>query len=711
MNKFDLGILENLTSQDQHLYLIEYLTCPYSSPWGQLDEPSFENAFLRLREELSEEPYLPQLLELYLIAHLLKDGEKAPSWATAFMQRHISLNRHFPSISWDSLMGGSWTVFPVAMVMGDRKQVLHFMAGLLAGVQGRELLPPWAQQLLDNGIRQALLDAAAEASARHPMPADASLCVFPMALPNAICRFDGASLGLPAALAFMKLLSGKKTSERYLATGVVLEKGHIHSVDGLANKRLLALEENRFSLFIYPEENGDIPGETELDVFPVSNLDEAWGAVRRHAPGNGGELLMFGRMMKDPEAFVAGMERVDATWVSYEAKNGRCRNIVEKIIDQPAHFAGYVARIDRMLAARALDAAETYLDLCTLEDLAAAARRAPLSVFKFYIQRIALANHRGDVASAQASAGRAETLLQIALKGDLNLCADFFNIRFVTRHNRYCFDPVLPGDLARVLEILERRHTAQCQGGCPTDPSLARLYGTIAQNFGFCGPDFLREARTYANKAMAAFGDGVVPEFGEDRLRQRCYLFYAFLDAGDSPRAEQSLEAFINTDDEQHFTDLCRADRLNTWHHAALARFFADTGDTAKSRKYLRWCTDHKEALRGGHPCQLWAFNVGRIAFGMAAEDAVTWFQQSLDLCLEKERNPTIRAMALLPLSGLWRLGVLDESRTPALLSGVIRSALELNETHFRPLMESNRDLLLENIWKRPQALFPFTYR
>ncbi|WP_373500900.1 hypothetical protein [Desulfococcus sp.] len=712
MKNFDITFLKSFTPTDQMTFLIDCLTRPEFSPWGRLDSASFENVYRYLKGNFSATPGLGRLLERYLIAHLLKDGADAPQWAIPFARRHIPLDDHFPSISWDTLTAGQWTTFPAALVKGDRKQLQWFIAGLLSGAPGRELLPPWALRIMDDASRQALLDAAAAASAAYPMSKDAFLCVFPLALPSDNVRIQGASLGLPAAMAFMKLLSGEKTSARYLATGTLRETGAVGGVECLADKLGLAADEQCFSLFVYPEENSLVPGATVLDVFPVSSLAEAWCAVRRHAPGNGGELLLFARMMKDPEAFVAGMERVDASWIKYEADRGRCTAVIRKIAAEPALFAGYVERIDRHLQDWALDEAALFLDLVPPEDLTLASRHSPLSAFRLHTQRIALANHRGDTAQAEAWAEQADALFPVVLKGNLNLCADFINNRFVTRHNRYQFDPVFPEDLFRILKILQRRHAAECEGGCPTDPVLARLCGTVAQNFAFCGPDFLGETTTYARRAMAAFGSGDVPEFRRDMLRQQSYLAYAFLDAGDYPRAENSLMAFIGAGGWREIMEKCRAGRLTVWHHAALARFFADTGETETSPEYLGWCTDAAPFCSGGdHPRQLWAFNMGRIAVRHEPAAALAWFQQSLALCLDRKTRPTIRIMALLPLSGLRRLGDPEKSCKAGLLSEVTQTALKLNETHFRPRMESNSELLLENIWNRPQALFPFTYR
>lgn len=713
MKGFDIRVLECFASPDQKSFLIDYLTRPDFVPWGELDAACFETTFGMLKRQLAADRHLDRLLSLYLITHLL-DNAAAPIWALPFARRNIDLDTLFPSISWDTLTSGQWTMFPAAMVKGDRTHLQYFMAGLLKGSPDHDLLPPWARQMMDEAALQAFLDAAEAALSRHPNPPDSFPYVFPLALPlpQNHERLQGPSLGLPAALAFMKLLSGRNIPNRQLATGSIQKDGRVGKVDGLTRKLELAKKDGRFSLFIYPEESESMPGETELTLFPVTDLDEAWRAVFRHAPGNGGELLAFARMMKDPAAFVAGMERVDPAWVQYEVHRGRCTDVIRKIAANPALFAGYVERIDRKLQVWALDAATMYLDLVPSEDLALAGRHSPLSAFRLHTQRIALSNHRGDVTAARNWAEKAQKLYRPALRGSLDLCADFINNRFVTRHNQYQFDPLFPEDLSRLLDTLECRHEAACRGGCPTDPVLARLWGTIAQNFAFCGPDFLDASTSYARKAMAAFGGGAVPEFRPESLRQQNYLTYAFLDAGEYSRAEACLMAFTEARDWRDIMEKCRAGRLNLWHHAALARFFADTDEDGASLEYLRWCAGNNPFFKNNdHPGQLWACNMGRIATRHRMPDAPRWFRQSLDLCLAKKNRPTIHVMALLPLSELRHLRAVDESGLAETLSEVIPSAVKLNADHFRPLQNADPETSLENIRQHPRRLFPFTYR
>jgi hypothetical protein len=67
--------------------------------------------------------------------------------------------------------------------------------------------------------------------------------------------------------------------------------------------------------------------------------------------------------------------------------------------------------------------------------------------------------------------------------------------------------------------------------------------------------------------------------------------------------------------------------------------------------------------------------------------------------------------MALLPLSGLWRLGELSRIDVKSAEIAVRKSADHLNPGYFRVLKEKEFTAVLETVWQKPQSLFPFSYR
>ena len=284
---------------------------------------------------------------------------------------------------------------------------------------------------------------------------------------------------------------------------------------------------------------------------------------------------------------------------------------------------------------------------------------------------------------------------------------------FVARHNRYEFSPYLPVEMERILACMEKRRAAQCAGGCMADMPLGELYGTLCQNFGFCGPGYLPACEIYAQKAVEAFGCGVVPEFKDEILRQHCYMAYARLDAGDHGRARAALLAYLETNAWEEIRAKLEAGDMSRWHHALVARFLADTGPRVQVKRYFNWALSHKtQIVDQDHPWQLWLFNLGRMAVDLGeGPKASALFQESLECCLSEEQRPTLHVMALMPLSGLLTLGEIGRSFLTGARKRILESGEVLNPHHFQILGRRNFREVLGFVWKNTDKLFPFSYR
>lgn len=506
--RFDINHL-NLFGPDTGRHcLFEYLTSMRHTPWGDLSKTDFNGAWLRLQEKLSPDPALSRLLHLYLLSHLIESSIDTPDWAAPLLKAHLIVDHLLPGLTWDRLASGRWVRVPVPLVTTDGARIRYFMAGALPPASRTDLWPDWVQGVMDKTSLCAIHAAAEAAGKACPNALCHCLYCYPLSPANEHCQFTGTSLGLPMVLGFMKALTGKTTSERYLATGGVSPDGGIEKVEGVAEKLALAAESAHRTLFLYPNANLCLKNTTDIEALPVSDVQEAWMIIRRYRPGSAKTLAMFADMLKTPEAFVAGMNRIDSMWVKREAKSGKCREVMARITARPELFSATVKNLSLRIENRDLAGAAVFMDLFSEKILEKLSGSAPLSLFNFYTLRLALANHQGNIRAADHWADCAQSLLPVALKGDLNLYADFSNHRFVTRHNRYRFDSRLPHDLMRVMEFMKRRHQDQCEFGCPVEPVLGRLHGTIAQNYAFCGPAYLAETKAHTAAAMAAFGGG-----------------------------------------------------------------------------------------------------------------------------------------------------------------------------------------------------------
>jgi hypothetical protein len=212
---------------------------------------------------------------------------------------------------------------------------------------------------------------------------------------------------------------------------------------------------------------------------------------------------------------------------------------------------------------------------------------------------------------------------------------------------------------------------------------------------------------------VQAFGGGDVPELRDDVLRQECYLAYARLDLGDGEKARAAMFRFLEVGGWAEVWGRMNARGFSRWQRALLARYLADAGDGSQWREYLdRVLGDRSNLADHDHPSQLWLYNLGRIALELdRRQEATDLFEESLGICLKGELGPTVHVMALLPLSGLWKLGRLSGVDLDQAMRQISESAEKLNPEYFSLLREKEFEAVLVEVWESPGRLFPFMYR
>jgi hypothetical protein len=680
----------------------------------------FRDSAKRLKSCLKDAPHYRHLFELRQLSSFLLDPNTAPDWAEPWLKANLQCERHLPEMDMDAAVRGSWTAVPVVSVLADGC-VAYFITGLVPVADFRVGWPPWADALLDNAAKSAIQSAAVAALNLAPAPKNCCLYCYPLTPANAAVQFQGPSLGLPLALSFLAVLSASEPSEsgsvlprRFLATGAVEKSGRIGPV-GHLRKKIECARAKGFDAFLLPDD--DLPSfesAGEFEILPVGDLSEAWMVTSLYAPGRGQEVLTLARMLRTPAAFVAHMDHVDAAWIQWVHRRGKTHDIVNRITESPELFGRFTDQVERVLEAWDLAAADNLLGLISPEMFEKSMAVSPLNAFRYCTLNLMLANHRGDVVNAAKWAERGFSLFSKALPSDINACTDFLNNKFVSLHNRYCFAPDWPPEREQVLSCLEKRYAVQCDVGCITDPVLARLYGTLAQNFAFCGPAHLAQCEKYARRAMLAFGNTQVPELRSQSLRQYSYLVYARLDAGQTEAARQALFDYLEIETWADLWSRHLETDLTAWHHAALARFLADSDFAVETQTYFKRVGQRRSALvRRDHPWQLWLHNLGRMAEQLgSSEAAVEMYQESLELCLLDALGPTVRVMALLPLKGLQALNGLKPEVAAAAWQQIRQAAEWVNRDYFSALLQS--ETLTDRIdemagW--PQKYFPFSYR
>ncbi len=672
---------------------------------------SLERLLLRLGEALSEERDLLFLFHLNVFSSSLILAERCPSGLRRFVAEHVDRGRLLPIEPRD---GASWTAVPVAEAVSSHAALRYWVLGWAPGMAGGVLVPQWAGDLLDGATRQAIENAAKAARLTVPGSPEGAFVAFPLCSPGKAGSIRGRSLGLPLGLAFAALLGSKRkrfAASMPVATGVLDPDGKVRAVGMLEIKAACFQREiDGVRALLYPKEN-EVPRECPLaEAIPVASLEEALFMVELHGTGEAHRILEFHQMLQDPKAFVAGCANLPSQWLRWAVADGRHTGIVGPVLSSQKFFEELIGRVQSALKSWDLDLASAICAVLDPDAVGKSSEAFPLAAFRWFVLNLALANHEGDVDRAEEFVKRAGTLLERVEGVALEAAAEYFACRMVADHNRYRFVPEIPADLARTLNRLETRYAATHPPGAKGfDLALGSLYGTIAQNFAFCGPGHLSTALAWFAKARAALGEGTVPDHFPDWKRQLHYAVFAYLDAGKHLEAEDCLCRYFE------LSGLAVLDPASIpldppWGHNLLARFLADVFPPGPAESYLEWAASFDFAPPGvEHPWQLWTYNLGRIALRTGNHQAAALcFRKSIELCLRGK--PTVCVMALLPLSGLVALNEVPADFV-AVEKRVASAAVHLNPVHFEPFL--NRPLLraLEENGTRLAALFPFMYR
>ncbi len=703
-----------LVQQEDRSFIIDYLSRVQTPPWTGMTLGDLNRTHEKIRRALTQAPDIDRLLTLHLAAHRFNEGDALSEELREFIDTHVEYETLFPGIDRALLLGGRWAAVAVPVVSSGKARLRWFMVGRLEVPQLPGLWPAWSTPLLDENSRTTAQNAASAALRHAKNGTKESLYLFPLALANSECQISGSSLGLPLALGFMSLLAGDSLPQRLLATGSIDPDGTIRRVGGLLEKRTAASSGfDGFSLLLCPSENESLPPDERMETLSVSDLDQAFALARCYRPGNADQLSTLRLMDEKPNDFIRHMSDVPEPWLTLLTTKGRLTAVLKEIATSPNLFARFAANLQALSDGWQLSRGAYLAELLHNDVTAHTTASYPVLAFRYRTVCLALANHRGDLDAADQAIRYADRLFGDAMQGDLEVCADYLNLRLVDRHNRFRFEPELDRQSLNFLKVLEARHESQCKFGCPTEPVLARLYGTIAQNFAFCGPDWLNEAKRYAQKSIQAFGDDEVAEYRPDILRQHGYLAYANLDAGRIENAQDHLFQFVEATDWDAVRSRWMEKLLSQWQHTLLARFLADTS-SEKSAAYLDWCTEHPEAISTeGHPYQLWTYNLGRIALALKRPDkAADWFRKSLSFCTSQSSRQTIFAMALLPMAELMKAGLLEKTCGMGQINAVTNTAHGLNPIHFKSSANEDHALpLVEAVAKNPARYFPFSYR
>jgi len=697
----------NFLAQNEHCLptLKSVLSDPTFVVWQDLTADRFWRSFELLRMWLAQNAAILNLLEKHLLSEYLLYRSAAPDQMNHWLKQTIDISAHFDDSDWASMVQGRWDAIPVWLTASDAHRIC-FIIGVSDSPKRARLWPQWADALLDAAARDAIRNAvtAIDASAYH-------LYCYPLTVANNVTQIKGASLGLPLAMGFRRLLDMAPQPMAMACSGVLSPDGRVERV-GALDKKIALAQTYGYKMFLYPAANRPPASAPAMEMLPVATLSEAQMFSALYRPGRSWELMLLSQIIGNADLFLANCMNLSLPWLQWAHQQGKLKTVIKESLASPSRMNTLIDKLGQSADSGLTARAHFLARLISYKQINRVRRLAPLSTFKFCQFNITLANHAGDVATAEKWTKRAEVLVQDASPADLETYSDFSNHKFMIQHNRYHFDPQLPSDLKMILNHLEQRWNLDCQFKTCTSLPLGRLYGAAAQNYGFCGQTYTDQVEKYTALAQKAFGYGVTPEYDADARRQFNYRMYAHLDAGQSGQAESDLYAYLGIRDWHD--PAFEPGRFSPWEHAALMRFLAEKPNAAIRSIYFRWALSaYRTLITPHHPWQLWCFNLARLAEQTDdVKTAVAFYHKSLQLCLNADQGPTIHIMALLPLAALDGLKAhppVQQSETA--VSQIKKAARRLNPAYFKMITTGNFNSLLEKIKHQPQLWFPFAYR
>lgn len=698
---------------DRHRLLAKCLLSPRSIDWARCLGSDIETRLEGLCVFLEAAPHLKKLLGHHLICWSLLNSNKSDNMVQK-IKTVFSVSDDLPEFIRSETIESPcrWLTVPVLLSsvhFSGNRELFHLVAGLIPGRHGGISWPLWADKLLGKDCRQALRSAENAARSQVKTSSKASIFCLPLMIEGGSKQITGPSLGLPAALAFCRLLSGKtEQGHPVLSTGAIDDHGQVYAVGNLSEKISQACESDACAL-IYPSENGRHLKNERIELFPVSDLSQARMFFENYLPGKKRKFTMIASMLNDAQTFVDNCPTIDSGCLSWLICEQMLEDISVQISGSRPLMNTYVEQLTRCLDDGSLEKGKLLAAVIPDTCFQSAWSNAPVSAWKLANLKLTIANHRGDI-------GQSRTLAEILEKRPEGLSlediAKCYNHKFVMMTNFYMFEPELPDEIQRVVQDLETQHAVEQKWGAIRESNLGKLYGTIAQNFAFCGPEYLEDVRQYVRLAQKTFGSGKYPEMKNDWQRSYNYLVYANLDAGQPSEAEAYLKAYLLLEPNDRLWPLNR--ELKEYEHAAIARFFAEQPLHGDAEAYLDWAIKSTDKqVRPRHPWQLWAYNMGRLAYFLNDKKAAeTFFRKSLSVCLNPDNGETIRLMAMLPFSGLHRIEKLPELFTRnSIIKTIEKTAETVNPEYFKILAQQNFFTVMENLWKQPDMLFRFTFR
>ena len=695
------------TQRDQLRLRLEDLLAPHTGIW-----PEDHGSFFILADQIldSLDPPDQSLFLSCCTASWLLDKFSAPpgfgQWAAERIET-VKVPLPLP-LPLNEARHWNWRRSSIILSSSGQGRLINVLYGVGNAKPG-VYFPQWPQQLMDMESRKAVVTAWNMAELQEK-----SAVFWPMldyVRPGGLIH--GSSLGLPAYLAFRSMTSPQPVFTMG-ATGKICKTGRILPVHGLKLK-YQAARMARLSAFIYPDQEGIRIEEAEpTEPVAVDSMEEAEAVWLHSVPGIANETALLIRSHNHGE-FVRRLCRVSGSLIDWLEKKNQavsralCSTALAKddlmtLLNQMDQLIK-ITPMPRNLLGPVLKA----MNEQTLDKLI---NKWPDLAYRICNHQLRWASSTGDNTSSALWEEKAKACSDKAVQAGLSLDDLFLEdvLRMVgSYHNRFIFYPDPPENFASKLQAVEEMLVILRR--CRPEANLkilGKYCGTMIQNLAFCGPEYLSNILEYYHKAREAFGQAKQEK--DEILRLENYLTYAFLDAKQYEQAEKHLKVYLELSD---FNQPVNWDEVkDPFKHACFIRFMADTD--FPNEHYASWISRTWKKKPGVHPWQLWMNNGGRLFTPSDPELAGSLFDRSLKIC-QDFGGPTVRAMGLLSLSGLYMLDKkyqrIDlKKHTLEILASIGKS--DLNQEHFACVLQAaDWKSALEMADLNRRELFLFTYR
>ncbi len=672
-------------------------------PWDGLDREEFGKAFNEILYA-NQDHELKELFGLSLIANFLL-ASTSPAWVKDFLNQ----NTHVASLlDFDigSLKNGEWIRVPIVVSGDSDAKISWFWVGLLNESQGSVHIPKWVLRIVDFQFQDQAKASEELVRSLGPDATGRRFVLFPLSPANDLIQFKGSSAALSFAIAFKSLLTNHSILPDLICTGALDSLGKILPV-GMMKKKIETAFNVGFKCFLCPAGGQIVSGNENKGLIPVKTFSQAWTMASLYSGQQDNLLFVFSRALTDPIAFIDKMDSLPADWINSEKHS--IRRLFDKIAEESRLADRFTQKFEQMVGAFQLRRAIAISNLIPPEWTDKLINDYPMAALRWCSANLSLCNHLGQIGEANTWQKNGEGLVDQVISLDLRLVADFFNHSLVGAHNRFAFSLELPKALTRVVNFLERQFQLRKDFGCSTDTTLGRLYGTLIQNYGFCGPDNIQQIEALSKKTKQAFGKNLSIELKEQWMRQCDYLTSARLDAGDLEGATTELKSYLEIDRLKEIPG--RLESFSCWQISLICRFLARNKEHGIKSIHQAFYTYTLEQFELCHPWQLIFFNLGRVAVHEDKIDrAKNLFEKSLEICRSKHSGPTLSIMVLKPLSFLAHLNQLPSNLDEIELE-ITMAAGQLNNDHFLFLKKQSFIETLAYVKKNHDKIFPFSYQ